>query len=251
MRFNNFFRTLIIFLSCGSVSHAGVIRTVNSTQDKMDTIHLSMGKSTVLHFIEKPVKVVLGNQNFFNVEFTGNDVTLQPLGYTSSNLFVYGEYYRYGFILSTGGGIYDDLVNVKRKVSIQHEEPKKEEAKVVVEKPKAVVVAPVQQHKTNQSITFKVEKVIRDVRGLSIIDLQLNLLDDKTTKIEKSLFKLIQNKASQEIIDFVSREDFLSKDKKETKVRIFSKIDITKAFKIAFNNQEQLIQGTGGKLLKK
>ena len=45
------------------------IRKVFVNADKMETIKLSMGKSTVLRFLEKPKKVVVGNKNYFNIEF--------------------------------------------------------------------------------------------------------------------------------------------------------------------------------------
>lgn len=64
------------------IGHAAfaVVRTVTVDQNTMAPIHLAMGRSTVLHFHEKPGKVVAGNQNYFNIEFTGNDITIQPLG---------------------------------------------------------------------------------------------------------------------------------------------------------------------------
>lgn len=94
------------------------MRKVVVDEKSMAEIRLMMGRSTVLHFVEKPTKVIVGRQNYFNIEFTGNDVTIQPLGYVTSNLFVYGEYHRYGFLLRVGGHGYDDLVEVKWKSTV-------------------------------------------------------------------------------------------------------------------------------------
>jgi len=92
----------------------GVVRSIFTNNKRMAQINLQMGRSTVLHFIEKPKKVVCGNANYFNIEFTERDVTIQPLGPVASNLFVYTDYHRFGFILRVGKfRRYDDLVDVK------------------------------------------------------------------------------------------------------------------------------------------
>lgn len=83
----------------------------------MPVIHLMTGRSTVLRFSSPPKKVVIGNQNYFSIEFIDSDVTLQPLANTTSNLFVYGDSFTYGFILKVDHSPeYDDLVFVKNKV---------------------------------------------------------------------------------------------------------------------------------------
>lgn len=91
----------------------GAVRTLRVDGHQMSPIHLKMGQSTVLRFREKPKKAVVGNQNYYNIEFIENDLAIQPLGIASSNLFVYGENHTYGFILQTNqSGNYDDLVQV-------------------------------------------------------------------------------------------------------------------------------------------
>ena len=75
-----------------------------------------MGQTTVLRFIEKPKKVVLGNTNYYTVEFIDNDLALKPLGAVTTNLFVYGVKNVYGFILRTNQtSNYDDIVQVDLK----------------------------------------------------------------------------------------------------------------------------------------
>ena len=103
-------------LFCASDSFAGRVRDLSVNDKSMKPIYLKMGQSTVLRFKERPQKIVIGNQNYFNVEFIGNDVTIQPQGHVTSNLFVYGKHHTYGFILKvTKGPNYDDLVKVHWK----------------------------------------------------------------------------------------------------------------------------------------
>lgn len=106
--------TLLTLVSAPTVL-AGGIRTIQVNASKMASINLAMGQSTVLRFDEKPEKVVVGNQNYFSVEFIDKDLTIQPQGIANSNLFVYGKHGNvYGFNLKVNGGNhYDDLVNVQ------------------------------------------------------------------------------------------------------------------------------------------
>ena len=79
------FTALIVSLN----SFAGQIRTIHMNPDKMRLVNLRMGQSTVLRFTDKPKKIVIGNQNYYSVEFIENDVTIQPLGRVKTNLFIY------------------------------------------------------------------------------------------------------------------------------------------------------------------
>ena len=56
--------------------YAGKIKTISVGPYKMGTVYLSTGRSTVLTFKNPPKKIIVGNSNYFNVEFTGIDVTL-------------------------------------------------------------------------------------------------------------------------------------------------------------------------------
>lgn len=93
------------------------IREVDSNDRLMKVVNLTMGRSTVISFQDKPVKVVSGNSNYFNVEFVGNDLTLQPLSPVETNLFVYTEKgMKFGFLLKVGpASIYDDILYIKWK----------------------------------------------------------------------------------------------------------------------------------------
>ena len=103
-----------LFLFC-SLALAGRVRDIHSNDRKMNPIYLSMGQSTVLRFEERPRKAVIGNRNYYNLEFVvgSKDITIQPLAQVSTNLFIYTKNKTYGFILRPRShGPYDDLVNV-------------------------------------------------------------------------------------------------------------------------------------------
>lgn len=97
---------------------ASNVRTLAVDNQAMAPIFLRMGKSTVLRFSEKPKKVVVGNQNYYGLEFIENDVAIQPLGAVPTNLFVYTEGHTYGFLL-TPGERYDDLIFVRWKYGVE------------------------------------------------------------------------------------------------------------------------------------
>ena len=105
-----------VLLCLPTMALASSIRTVQVNDRKMQLIYLKMGRATVLRFTSKPKKVVIGNQNYYAVEFIDNDLTIQPQGKVETNLFVYTPYRTYGFILSVCSSCRaDDLVFVKWK----------------------------------------------------------------------------------------------------------------------------------------
>lgn len=107
-------KILVSILLFSSSAIAGQIRTIHMNADKMRSVNLKMGQSTVLRFTDKPKKIVIGNQNYYSVEFIENDVTIQPLGRIKTNLFVYTSHHVYGFVLNPNSGSnYDDIVNVR------------------------------------------------------------------------------------------------------------------------------------------
>lgn len=107
-------RPLILLIVCFFSSQAiAKVRTIEMDSNDMKVITLAMGRSTVLQFADSPKKIVSGNSNYFNIEFTGNDVTIQPLSTVTSNLFIYSGHRRFGFILRVCRcNTYDDLVKI-------------------------------------------------------------------------------------------------------------------------------------------
>jgi hypothetical protein len=95
------------------------IRTLYTSDKVIKPIYLSLGRSTLLKFRDKPVRVVIGNKNYHNLEYINNDVTIQPLGAFDTNLFVYTKDKRtYSFTLKVvTQNKYDDVVHVRWKSS--------------------------------------------------------------------------------------------------------------------------------------
>ena len=122
-----------------------------------------MGKSTILRFAEKPKKVVVGNQNYYGLEFIENDVAIQPLGTVGTNLFVYTERHTYGFLL-TPGERYDDLVFVRWKFP-KSNQPKESPT------PAAKVSFPKTTFMLGDSLKVSIQKVKGpSILGLHIVD---------------------------------------------------------------------------------
>lgn len=117
------------------------IREIEANDRVMKTINLTLGRSTILSFYEKPVKVVAGNSNYFNIEYIGNDLTIQPLANVETNLFVYTQSKsKYGFHLKVGSSMaYDDIVYVRWKSPylLQTSSPLKEPEKPAQKRIKA------------------------------------------------------------------------------------------------------------------
>lgn len=71
-----------------SLLKAGV-KTVYMHEGKVQTVPLRMSNSTVFRFDSKPSNVIIGNSNYFQAEFVGNDVSVQPMAEGTTNMFVY------------------------------------------------------------------------------------------------------------------------------------------------------------------
>lgn len=109
---------IVALLGLSLSAFAERVRTLTVDDKKMYPVYLMMGRSTVLSFEEKPKKVVIGNKNYYELEFVEgkSHITLQPQGNVTTNMFVYGAKNVYGFILKTRSvGGYDDLIKVKWK----------------------------------------------------------------------------------------------------------------------------------------
>lgn len=103
-----------------SISMGSEIKEINSEIKKINPIYVKVGRSTVIQFEKRPVKAVVGNQNYYSIEFVNNDVTIQPLANIPTNLFVYTENETYGFELLPHSPP-DQLVVVKK---ILRDDPK-------------------------------------------------------------------------------------------------------------------------------
>jgi len=112
---------LILVTSFTVIAQKNDVREIFTNDRMMKTVNLTLGRSTILSFTDKPVKVVTGNSNYFNVEYIGNDLTIQPLANVDTNLFVYTQNkMKYGFHLKVGAiSAYDDMIYIRWKSSFQ------------------------------------------------------------------------------------------------------------------------------------
>lgn len=103
------------------------IREVYTNDRTIKPIYLALGRSTVLKFREKPTNVVVGNKNYYNIEYINNDLTIQPLGAVDTNLFIYTESKRtYALILKIVPATrYDDIVHIRWKSKHSFKKPKR------------------------------------------------------------------------------------------------------------------------------
>jgi hypothetical protein len=231
MRINSLLVCAILFGPFTSV-HAKV-RDVYIAPNEMGVINLRMGQSTVLRFQEKPKKVVIGNQNYFNVEFIDNDVTIQPLGVASTNLFVYGEYNTYGMLLKVnGGGDYDDLAFVKRGFKIASSSTKKEVKR---------------RGKQEYSIKTKIGKDIAVSSGKLIFHNALNLyildleLSNKSNILEQNGLKVTTTVGAKPYGEVKTIFDE-NKERNLLKARILIKIPKKKDFTLSIKYQGQEVK---------
>lgn len=212
-------RILILALACllPTGAQAGAVRTIGVGQDSMAPIYLKLGKSTVLRFTDKPRKVVVGNQNYYGLEFVENDLAIQPLGAVATNLFVYTESRTYGFLL-TPGERYDDLVFVRWKSSVEkflarHEPPPPRESK--------------------PGLTFRIGKVLKVTIETvkSLANLKLHVIDGTIENAGKKEIALsgVTLQAERAATRLEKQETVFAKDKlkpkEKSKVRLVLKLD--------------------------
>ena len=164
------------------------IRTLYTSDQVMQPVYLAMGRSTILRFDEKPKTAVIGNANYFSLEYINNDITIQPQGVVVTNLFVYTESQTYGLILKVGGqgGQYDDLVQVRFRPSYLSLPAR------ALKRPVLVSEAALHSRFVMKGVLeFDVTKVIKSVaQGLVILEIEisnLSKLSIKTGEIALSL----------------------------------------------------------------
>ena len=191
----------------------------------MRQINLKMGQSTVLRFREKPKKVVVGNQNYFNIEFIDNDITVQPLGLVTSNLFVYGEFHTFGLILKVGNSSnYDDLVNVRWK-SLEAPLPQKPKKKSQNNE-KSVNIA----FKIGSELRVKVNSMKYDsVKSLYLMDLEIENLSKQTLDTKDIRFNLTRSKKALSNQKYVFEKNELAPNAK-CRVRFILKLEKKSGF---------------------
>ncbi len=222
-----------------------MVRTIYIDSTTMAPINLRMGESTVLRFPEKPKKVVLGNSNYYSVEFIDNDVAIQPQGAVATNLFVYGAKSVYGFLLKNNGqGIYDDLVQVRWKeaASVVNAVPYRSSLIHEVSRPNLIF----KLAKLNVAV-LKIQRF--EKRAFYIIDLGFQNPSLNTVSLED-----LKVTASGQIVKF-SPQEFVLKEKtvnsgKTTYGRLFVNLPKQKSFSLNLRLKKIEVQQTvSGKFL--
>ena len=179
----------ILFLSALLLAKSGIVkanvRHLQVNDEQVPNIHLKMGRSTVIRFREKPQKVIVGNQNYFSIEFVGNDVTIQPQAMVTSNLFVYGKHRVYGFLLKVGGGEYDDLVKVRwRSLSPPLSFKKKDQ------KTKTKLIGGDIQLALKDKLLLRVEKIKQSKQNKKLYFMEVLLKNISLKQIKTSSLKI-------------------------------------------------------------
>ncbi|MDB5039154.1 MAG: hypothetical protein JWQ35_2682 [Bacteriovoracaceae bacterium] len=157
------------------------VRTVTATERTITPIYLTLGKSTVLRFREKPKKVIVGNKNYFNIEFIENDLAIQPLGTSTTNLFVYAEDHTYGFSLHSNGNLAaDDLIRVEWGSPISRQAVLPHDARV-----RSIG----KQIKLTSQVQFRVEKIV-SLHSKNLIWIEASLLSNERHRIRINEIKI-------------------------------------------------------------
>lgn len=213
-------RALILALACllPFGARAGSVRTVGVSGDSMTPIYLKLGKSTVLRFTDKPRKVVVGNQNYYGLEFIENDLAIQPLGAVPTNLFVYTESRTYGFLLMPGER-YDDLVFVRWKTPGAKLQARDE--------------APPPAKESRPGLAFKIGKALRiavetikaqPVLGVHLIDCTVENLGKAEVALSGVTLQAVRSGKRLEKQELVFDKEKL-KPKEKSKARLVLKLD--------------------------
>lgn len=198
-------------------AQAGTVRTIGVSSDSMTPIYLKLGKSTVLRFTDKPRKVVVGNQNYYGLEFIENDLAIQPLGSVATNLFVYTESRTYGFLL-TPGERYDDLVFVRWKSPTKEIQSRDESAPAKETRPDLAF-------NIGKTLKITLEKVKSQASlGLHLIDGTVENIGKTDVPLSGLTLQVVRQGKKLEKQDAVFEKEKLRPSEK-SKVRLVLKLD--------------------------
>ena len=209
------------------------IREVDTNDRLMKVVNLTMGRSTVISFEHKPLKIVSGNSNYFNVEFVGNDLTIQPLAPIETNLFVYTEKgTKFGFILKVGPlSLYDDILYIKWKT--QNEILMKSLRPQKVLQPFRLFLG--------DGLEINVKKFLRlgEIKSY-LIDLEIL---NKGDKLKTSNLDIFVSRSNQRFIGqkLVFEKDEIKKDER-TKARVLTRIEQAQDFSLIIHRDSKEVK---------
>lgn len=220
------------------LAQAGRVRNLATSSKEIPVINLMTGRSTVLRFQAPPKKVVLGNQNYFSVEFIDSDITIQPQGVATSNLFVYGDGFTYGFILKVNAATdYDDLVFIRSKIpSLPNDKRESKSPVQKVAKPSLsyTLTGSKSSPVSIEGVTFKWSEQVEAYYGDIFISSKLNA----TTSIQSLNLTLTRNQVDVSSIAPVSEHDEIQ-PKSKVRVRLFTKLENRDALKLKLTLQNK------------
>jgi len=109
-------RLIALVCLCGEAMAGQSPRQVSLAESEVLTVRTTPGYSTILQFDTRPTSVVLGDQDSFKVEYLKNSLTIKPLkeGVTT-NLFVFTDYDRFSFRLTSVESNADYVIRVAKK----------------------------------------------------------------------------------------------------------------------------------------
>ncbi|MDH5582146.1 MAG: hypothetical protein OEY33_09605 [Bdellovibrionales bacterium] len=231
---SNFILILIFSLFLVPSSFGKTVREITVNDSKMENVYLNLGKSTILRFQEKPQKIVIGNKNYFHLQFIQNDIAIQPLSNVSTNLFVYGEYRTYGFLLFPGTkDRSDDLVKIKWKnnffkINDKQKLRKKHPTKFFKELNFSI----------NNEVEIKLKKILRAVNHrFYIMDLELINKGSQNFNLLKTKWSMTSNGLTLNKQEVIKEKDILSKNQ-VSKIRVIFNSAIFKNIELVLINGE-------------
>jgi hypothetical protein len=217
-------------------------RKVYANDKEIKSIYLTLGRSTVLTFNDKPVKVVVGNKNYYNVEYINNHVAIQPLGTVDTNLFVYTEnkrtYALHLKMVSPAGS--DDIAHVHWKSSYSFKPKKREKSK------KNSVNLPL--------ITLELKnQLLVDITKLSKLDggshfIQLYITNKSKKAIEANKIEITLTRKGKSL----TKQRLFFKDEQvkagsSTQARIFLKLKAKSGFTVNVKFKDQVTKAIIGR----
>lgn len=233
---------LFLWILFIQVTFAGNVRTVYTDSATIIPINLRMGQSTILRFIEKPKKMVLGNSNYYSVEFIDNDLAIQPLGTVTTNLFVYGVKNVYGFSLKTNqSSSYDDLVQVDLKENEVNSQLKSLEATSSFKE----ISTPKQSLAVGNELTIILNKISKLQNGdLYLLDFKIENISKFSINLSSFEIMLTRDKTKITPQDFVLQKIVLihgETTKMRVLISITRKADLSVEAKFKSFNVKQII----------
>ena len=211
-------------------SFSGRIKNIKVDENKIHSIYLKPGNSTIIRLPNKPLRVVIGVPNYYKLEFISNtnDIAIKMLRKIETNLFIYTENKVYAFLLKIRAGKHNDIVILynKNKPSINSKNQYKNRIKLILNEKIKITIKDIKKYNANiDIIDFHIKNTSK--RKINLKTLKINIFDRKNNILPYKLALKEKNLDS----------------KSTTKARIFLKTIKKKnlILKMRFSNIERKI----------